>query len=121
MHNEARSKEKLENLAEHINKLIFMSDEIVNNIYERNYNSVNSSIGAYLDNLQYIIQELEIQKQNHNVQITDVFPYISSMMDAFENVDYIFVADTLEYEMIKVLDGWKTILERDAGYEKTTG
>lgn len=112
--------EKLEVLLtakEYAGRLIEGIDATVQLFQGGNEGRANENMLDIIDGLQWLISAIsstwDIQREK--IHVSDINEHLAEMVSAFENTDYVLLADLLEYEITPVLKDWEEALALTVG------
>lgn len=66
------------------------------------------------DGLEWIIYAVDLTRseQSEEIKIESILEQVKAMIEAFENTDYILVADLLYYEILPIIEQWEQIIRK---------
>jgi hypothetical protein len=71
-----------------------------------------------IEGLDWLVKAIEGTKDlqgEHAIDISIINPIFSQLIEAYENLDYVFISDLLEYEVVPIVSGWKNQLQKVEG------
>lgn len=87
--------------------------------YLRNGNEHEGSrMMVYIvDGLQWLADAIMLttEHQVEKIDFMEITPFFTQINEALENLDYIFLGDLLEYEIVPILETWKLKLLKTVG------
>ena len=98
--------EVLNSVSEYLTKLKDGINKIVTLIQEGKEHQAIQIIPSAAEGIGWVIQAINLTKdvQKEIIDIDDINDFISEIVDAFENEDYILVGDLFEYEILPILE-----------------
>lgn len=78
-------------------KAILLIDSFQKNFFEDNHSEMNN---YFKDIIDYLIVEV---KNDHNFEQV-IYPYLVKILHAYENKDFLLVADIMEYDVKSLLN-----------------
>ncbi|OPJ60885.1 hypothetical protein [Clostridium oryzae] len=100
--------ELLMTVSESINYLLAKAEEISTYFAEGRDSDASNHIGVFIDDLSLTIKAINLTEnvQKEKIDTSEINEVLNSMVEAFENSDFILLGDLFQYELSPILQKW---------------
>lgn len=122
-------KENVKSVLERIESLNEVVGEVLQSYRKRDLSQFNLSFVSLVDLLHSIVENLNLLKMtliNNQIYRKDsefieswisleevLSPTIKELLESFEIKDYVLLSDILEYDLLDIMNSWKSLLSED--------
>lgn len=110
---EANKFETLKTASQYIHKLLVGIYTIVQLIQVGDHEKSLLIFPEIVDGLDWTIKAINLTSdiQKEKIDTTEINDKLKEIIDAFENQDYLFLSDLIEYEIEPIIEEWERILK----------
>ena len=100
--------ESMETIVDFIENILVEIEEAIVQLQSGNDKAANGLILEIAEGLQLILEAMELTKESHHIEYSNIVPVLDNMVQAMQNGDYVTVCDILEYEIVVIIKGWES-------------
>jgi hypothetical protein len=111
-------RETLITALEYMDKMLYGIETIVEYFQSGREDKATTMMLDLIEGLDWLVKAIEGTKDlqgEHAIDISIINPIFSQLIEAYENLDYVFISDLLEYEVVPIVSGWKNQLQKVEG------
>lgn len=102
---------------DYLDRLIPGIEETANQLRSGSENEGSRTMVDIVDGLHWLadVIMLTTDQQKTKIDYMEIVPFFELMNEALENLDYVYLGDLLEYEIVPILERWRTKLIHTVG------
>ncbi len=124
MENMELKREIINSAVEYINKVVLGIGGIIEDFQSGREDKATNTMAHLMEGLQWLLEAVEGTKDVQGdmpIDISDVNPIFSQLIESLENTDYVLLSDLLEYELTPVMKDWEERLALVQGELRNDG